>query len=204
MDSNDLIQFIKGRRSYRKFLDKEIPENELGQLIDTIKHCPTNSNNQDTRLTIIKDRQKLKEVSDVCVNFFKIKAEVASKAFPRTEEDQRLIDYGAKLLELQKTDIDPIFYNASAVIIFHTDKDCCQRNDNCVIASTTMSIIARSMGIESTYMGLFEYASQSSKEIWDVINLPETDQIYSAIILGYPSYEYPNDIERKPLNVTWF
>lgn len=200
---DNLVKLIKERRSYRKFLDKQIPDHELDQLIDIIKHCPTNSNNQDTRLTIIKDRQKLKEVSDTTVEFYKIKAEIASKPLFKNEAEQRLIDYGSKLIRLQNSGVDPIFYNASVVVIFHSEKDCCQRKDNSVIASTTMSMVARSMGIESTYMGLFEFAAQEYKELLNAISLPETDQIYSAIILGYPSFEYPNDLERKPLDVTW-
>jgi len=202
MNTNDILKLIKERRSYRKFLDKQIPKKDLNQLIDIIKHCPTNRNVQDTRLTIIQDKEKIIEISNITTEFFKIQANIASQSFHKTEAEQRLIDYGIKLDEIQSRGVNPIFYNTPVVLIFHTEKDCCQRKNNCVIASTVVSMAARTMGLESTYMGLFEYASQTYKEIWKAINLPETDQIYSAIILGYPSYKYPNDIERKPINVT--
>lgn len=60
MISDDVLSVIKGRRSTRKFLEKEIPDDVLMQIIDAGRFAPSNTNRQGWKFLIIKN-QELKD-----------------------------------------------------------------------------------------------------------------------------------------------
>ena len=75
--------------------------------------------------------------------------------------------------------------------------------DNCVIASTTMGLLARTFGLETTYIALFEAAAKGYKPLRDELRLPEGHEVLSVIILGYPRVRYLRTVDRKPIKTRW-
>ncbi|MCP4673657.1 MAG: hypothetical protein GY857_20410 [Desulfobacula sp.] len=59
------------------------------------------------------------------------------------------------------------------------------------------------MGLESTYIGLFEKAAQDGNKINKELELPFDHQIYSVLILGYPAFKYLRTIDRTPIKIRW-
>ena len=57
MLSDHVLTVIKGRRSTRKFLPKEIPDDVLMQIIDAGRFAPSNTNRQGWKFLIIKNQQ---------------------------------------------------------------------------------------------------------------------------------------------------
>ncbi|MDD5204310.1 MAG: nitroreductase family protein [Desulfobacterales bacterium] len=60
----DLMSIIKGRRSIRRYQDKEIPQEIIEQLLDSIRWSPSWANTQCWEIVIVKDpatKEKLKE-----------------------------------------------------------------------------------------------------------------------------------------------
>jgi nitroreductase len=57
MLSDDVLTVIKGRRSTRKFLPKEIPDDVLMRIIDAGRFAPSNTNRQGWKFLIIKNQQ---------------------------------------------------------------------------------------------------------------------------------------------------
>ena len=60
MLSEDVLKVIKERRSTRKFLDKDIPEDVLHQIFDAGRFAPSNTNRQAWKFIVIKNSE-LKE-----------------------------------------------------------------------------------------------------------------------------------------------
>jgi nitroreductase len=75
--------------------------------------------------------------------------------------------------------------------------------DNCVIASTTMGLLARTMGLETTYIALFEGAWKGHKPLRDELGLPESHQVLSVLVIGYPKIKYLRTVDRKPIKTRW-
>jgi nitroreductase len=60
----DLMSIIKGRRSIRRFQDKEVPQEIIQQLLDSIRWSPSWANTQCWEVVIVKDpatKEELKE-----------------------------------------------------------------------------------------------------------------------------------------------
>ncbi|PKN23918.1 MAG: nitroreductase [Deltaproteobacteria bacterium HGW-Deltaproteobacteria-21] len=60
----DLMSIIKGRRSIRRYQDKEVPQEIVERLLDSIRWSPSWANTQCWEIVIVKDpatKEKLKE-----------------------------------------------------------------------------------------------------------------------------------------------
>ncbi len=64
MELTDLATLIKGRRSIRKWQDKDIPEELLLQAIELATWAPSGGNQQNWRFYIIKNKSTLKAIGD--------------------------------------------------------------------------------------------------------------------------------------------
>jgi nitroreductase len=89
------------------------------------------------------------------------------------------------------------------VAIFHSTTRTVTPKDNCVIASTTMGLLARTMGLETTYIALFENAANAYQPIKDDLKLPEGHRVLSVLVIGYPKFKFLRAVDRKPIKTRW-
>lgn len=210
-DTDAFIQFIRQRRSHRHFKDREIPKKVIQKLIDTCRYAPTGSNVQDVEIMVVKDPGWRQGLSDLTVDFFAELAEKAQQARETLEAEgreapsvlQRALQYGDRLSLARRAGIDPIFWSAPAVFFFHSPTDTSAPKDNCVIASTIMNLTARTMGLEATFIGLFEFASRSYQPLIEELNLPPGHEVYSVLIMGYPLLRFLKTVDRRPIKTKW-
>jgi nitroreductase len=162
-------------------------------------------------IIVIENRDKIKRLSDYIVDFFITTGGQLQQYFEQlTAEGKeppdnlvRVRRYGERFKLAREKGEDPIFYDAPAVLIFHAAQDKSAPKDDCVIASTTLSLLARTMGIESTYIGLLVGASRGNPEIRSELQLPEGNEILSALVMGYPRLKYLYAVDRKPIRTRW-
>ena len=103
----------------------------------------------------------------------------------------------------RKAGMDPILYRAPAVMFFHSASVTSTPKDNCVIASTTVALTARTMGLEACYIGLIEFAANNYAPLKDELGLPPDNQVFSVLVMGYPELEFLKAVDRKPIGVRW-
>ncbi len=213
-ETDAFIQFIRERRSHRLFQDEKIPKEELQKLIDICRYTPTGSNVQTVEIIVVLDPERRQKLSDLAVDFFDDIGARAAKKLERLkaegkeipEELQNLentLQYRERLLMAREIGYDPIFHRAPAVIIFHSPVQTSTPKDNCVIASTTMGLAARTMGLETTYIGLFEAASKTYQPLIDELGLPPGHEVFSVLIIGYPLLKFLKTVDRKPIKTRW-
>ena len=63
INPEDLLEFIKSRRSIRSFQDKQVPDNEVQMILEAGRWAPSASNKQPWEFYIIRDKEVLKEIS---------------------------------------------------------------------------------------------------------------------------------------------
>lgn len=211
---DDFTDFVRQRRSHRAFLNKTIPESDIAKLVDIVRYCPTGSNSQMVELLVIRNPEKIKRLSDLTVDFMvtvgsdAARQAEALKAEGKTSPEEigqmeMMALYGNMLEQSRETGIDPIFYLAPAVMVFHARDIGFSKKDDCVIASTTMGLLSRTMGLEFTYIGLFEGASNGDPAVMAELGLPEGHKVFSVIILGYPKLTFLREVDRKPIAVNY-
>ena len=210
-ETGKFIQFIRNRRSHRHFKNKAIPRADMETLIDACRYAPTGGNSQSIEIIVLTNRGKIKKLSDHVIDFFidagdkvsQLIAQLAAEGKEPPESLARLRQYGERFKLARDAGQDPIFHDAPVVMIFHASQDLGSPKDDCVIASTTLSLLARTMGIESTYIGLLVGAARGNQEIHSELQLPPGNELSSALIMGYPRLKYQYAVDRKPIRTRW-
>lgn len=214
VETDAFIQFVRERRSHRHFKDKEIPREDLEKLVDICRYAPTGGNVQTVKIIVVQDPERRQKLSDLTVDFFAEIGESAERTLedldaddgndsPEIETLRILARYKSRMLMARAIGYDPIFHKAPAVIIFHSHAQTRTPKDNCVIASTTMGLAARTMGLETTYIGLFEMASKTFQPLIEELKLPSGHEVFSVLIMGYPKLKFLKTVDRKPIKTTW-
>lgn len=207
------VQFLKKRRSHRYFQDRELPWELLMKLVDVCRYAPTGSNAQSVEVLIITDRQKIRRLSELSVDYFRqimlrVEEEVAEleasgkEMPPELIMARRRIPMTRRHVAAWEAGRDPILRGAPAVLIFHSTPNSSTPKDDCVIAAHTVTLTAMTMGLETCYIGLLEKAAEGSPAVLEAINLPPGNKLYSVLIAGYPKFQFMRTIARKPIRVT--
>jgi nitroreductase len=106
--------------------------------------------------------------------------------------------------EARKLGMDVVFRKAPCVMVFHSSpQNATTPKDDCVIAAQTVSMLARTMKLETCYIGLFNAAANAHPLVTEELGLPPGHKVYSVLILGYPKLRYLRAVDRKPIEVTW-
>ena len=214
LDPAGFSRFVKARRSHRRFRNKKVPRELLESCADLCRYCPTGSNSQSVELMVISDPGFIHELSSLSVDHFRnvVKATKERRAqFSDQGRDlppdlalavQRAPKLN-KLIERWENGYDPILRSAPVVMVFHSTLYVSTPKDDCVIAAQTVTLYARTLGLESCYIGLLEKAFWGHEPVRDLINLPGENGIYSVLIMGWPRHRFLRSVERKPIKVTW-
>ncbi len=64
----DTIKVIKERKSIRKYLDKDIKLNVISEILEAGIYAPSAGNMQNWRFLIIRDKNKIEQIADACLN----------------------------------------------------------------------------------------------------------------------------------------
>ena len=213
ISTDDFVEFVRRRRSHRRFSDKPVPKEVIEKLVDVCRYAPTGSNVQNVEILLIQNPEKIKKLSDLTMESFE-KAhkmlEARTKAIiDAGKEVPPDMQYSLDVLRLRNERMaardpgrDTVFHKAPVVWIFHSPEATSAPKDNGVIASTTVALTAMTMGLESTYIGIFEMAA-SYRPIKEELNLPPGNKIFSVLIMGYPTWTYHRTIDRKPIKVRY-
>jgi len=215
VDTRDFIHFIRGRRSHRRFLNKEVPRKELETLVDLCRYAPTGSNKQKLEIMVLQDKDKINRLSNYTVDFFENKRDwlvkevedykTAGKEAPQVFTSALTMTDTLDLIVMaRQMKFEVIFHQAPVVMIFHSPVETSSPKDDCVIASTTVTLAARTMDLETCYIGLFEFAANTYEPIIEELDLPEGHKVFSVLILGYPELEFYRTVDRIPMTVRWF
>jgi len=211
---DDLLQFVRSRRSHRRFTDKPVPKADLEKLVELCRYAPTGSNKQLLEIMVIQDREKINRLSNLTVDFFEQKQDwITNEAEEYKKLEKETPQYLTSMLTMlesfkmigmaRKYGYETIFHSAPVVMIFHSPIETSCPKDDCVIASTTTTLAARTLGLETCYIGLFEFVVNIYPPIIDELNLPEGHKVLSVLILGYPELQFYRAVDRLPMKVQW-
>jgi nitroreductase/Pyruvate/2-oxoacid:ferredoxin oxidoreductase delta subunit len=186
------VQLIKSRRSIRAYRDKPVSREIITQLIDTARYAPTGGNSQGVKWLVFDSKEKMRRFSEIGTEWMHF----ASRNNPATAA------YMAKAVELQDTGREGFLRGAPAIVLACAEKNNPGAANKCTSALGYFDLAANSMGLGCMWAGFFMFAVNfppMAKEI----ALPEELQIYGAMTIGYPEYQYKRIPVRKPAQITW-
>ncbi|MBU5434327.1 nitroreductase family protein [Pseudoflavonifractor sp. MSJ-37] len=179
----DVISAISTRRSVRSYTDQPVSPETMDQLLRLGTMAATGNNTQPWGFVVIQDKDEIERLNQV------IKADLLA----------HLEDY-PHLQQYQKGLEDPNFSvlnHASSLVIVYGDTAAHYHVYDCTLAASNIMMAARSMGIESCWIGFAEYyfASDAFKKEYGV---PDSYELVSTLTLGYPTKPVTAAPDRRP------
>jgi nitroreductase/NAD-dependent dihydropyrimidine dehydrogenase PreA subunit len=172
-------QFMRSRRSVRRFRDKPVERALVRQCIDIARYAPSGVNTQPVNWIVVDDPDLMVALVDL------------------TAKSLRRLPYFMPYLDAWARGEDLILRNAPQLVVAHAPKGGLDNTTNCVVALAHFDLAAHALGLGTCWAGLFTHAAGRSKSISAALCIPETHKIYGALMLGRPKHGFKRLPERK-------
>ena len=175
VDSAQLLQALKTRRTIRQFKNQQISDQVISQIIEAGRLTPTGGNAQDVSYIVLKDH--LKDVEKIAVHLFR-------RILPMI----KLINATARDVPID----DHFFFKKAPVVILIISKS----KVNGALAASNMALMAESHGLGVLYSGFFATAVKYSFKLRKKLKL-KNSKVVAALVLGYPNVNYHRTVQKE-------
>lgn len=159
----DFMEIIRTRRSIRKYLDKEVPENLLNQVLEAVRWAPSWANTQCWEIVVVKDRQVKQNLQAA----FPPKGNPATKAVTAAP---------VVLAVCGKCNVSG--YYKGVVTTRFGDWQLFDLG----IATQNICLAAHALGLATVIAGLFDHDKAKS-----VVKVPDGYELVAIIPMGFPA-----------------
>ena len=166
------MSIIKGRRSIRSYQDKDIPEELLEQVLESIQWSPSWANTQCWEVVIVKD-EKMKES--------------LQETLPKMNPARKTIIQAPVTIGLCGKLESSGYYKGQVTTKFGD-----WLMFDLGIATQSICLTAHSLGLGTVITGMFDH--EKAKEL---LRVGDGYQIVSLIPMGYPDKEPPPPKRRE-------
>jgi nitroreductase len=157
----NLDNVIKERRSIRRYQDKEIPDELLYEVLESVRWAPSWANTQPWEIVVIKDKT--------------LKESIQSTVNPRNPSSLALVNAPVLLVvcgQLKKSGYYNDQYPTKFGDWFMHDLG---------LATQNLCLTAHNAGLGTVIVGLFDH-----DKVGELIKLPADHEVLTLIPLGYP------------------
>lgn len=214
VDSGALLSLFKKRRSYRRFKKDPIPERELNRLMEAVRYIPSGGNSHEVDVTILQNNGTRKNLLEAIKKYYRTITGLAEnpvlklllslfgdKKIKEAIQDEKYSKKIMNIIHRMEGDGDPVFYNAPAVLFFHSSKIIPTAKEDCIIAAYNTALYGESMGLGSCFVSLSQQALADNKKCRDIISLEDNHQVHAVLIIGYPISKYKKIAARQKKRV---
>lgn len=198
VNPDNLLNFIKYRRSVRHFKPKDVENEKLLQVLEAGRFTQTGTNSQDVQFIVVKDKiQELRKIVLEALNN-------TAKAMLSDESMKMYHRYANIFIEMYTKFVedpngeDRLFFKAPALIVTASNYPV-----NAALASTNMELMINALGLGTYYSGFLAKAAENDKRIYEFLGIEEGKTLVTCMVLGYPSVKYFRTVPRREANISW-
>ncbi len=200
IDADNLLNFIKFRRSVRHFKNQDVEIEKLSKIIEAGRFTQTARNTQGVSYIVVKDGiEALKEMS--LERLSDMGKYMLANLTPETMNLKLYAQMWVRMYEEFKsnpTGRDNLFFNAPAVILVVSDNPV-----DASLASSNMELMTNALGLGTFFSGFFTRSAEGNKKIIDFLGLNENQKIVTCMVIGYPDVKYQRTTPRKEAQISW-
>jgi nitroreductase len=190
-DSPGLFETIYTTRALRRFKPDPIPEEVLFQLFDAAIRASSGQNKQDWRWIVVTDagvKAKLQEwATEVWARY--------QPQFPTSES----MDDLPRTRRLSLKSVYDLSHNLASVpaviVVLGLTGAHSTPGGSIFPAVQNLTLAARALGLGSS---IFNFPLGHRAELMDILQIPENNQIYCLLPIGYP-VDRPGPVRRRPV-----
>ena len=188
----EMLTFIKSRRSTRKYLPKAVPEELLSEVIEAGRYAPSGGNNQTTHFLVFRDPEVLETL-----------AVMAAEEFAKMEVTEGMYKSLANSIRLSKQGGYVFHYHAPVLIALANRADYSNNIADVSCCLENMMLMANALDLGSCWINQLKWLNENERVTAYLRQhgLKEGERIYGAVAVGYPDTAdgLPN---REPLKRT--
>ena len=176
------VQFLRNRRSIRRYKDKPIPKTELQQLIDIARFAPSGQNSQCVEWLVLGEKTELQRPSGIVVDWMRWMVD--------NNPEVAALFHMERTISRWEDGNDVILREAPAVIVAHAHKENRAAPPACVIALTYLELAATTMRMGGCWAGYFNAAATAFRPMQEALPCPKITR-HSAHDGGVPPVQIP-------------
>lgn len=187
-----MLDFIKSRRSTRKFKKEMVPEEFIEQVVEAGRYAPSGGNSQSTHFIVIERKEVLDNL-----------AELAKQEFAKMEIKPDTYKSLVNSINASKNGKYVFHYNCPVLIVTANKKDYGNNIADCACALENMMLMANSLELGSVWINQLRWLNENPVllEAMRELGLETDERVYGALAIGYADTEDGLPI-RKPLDRT--
>ncbi|MBY9000264.1 MAG: nitroreductase family protein [Candidatus Heimdallarchaeota archaeon] len=210
---DDMMKFIRARRSIRIYKDKPVPEPLIHSVLEAMRYSPSASNRQSREYIVITDKEKIAWLSTKVSNLMKttqrllplryLIAPFLSSSLRRRIMSPRTKKSLEMFFERTDSGDDMIFFKAPIVIILYAPPYSKMTGPDAGIALTHGMLAAQSLGLGTCWIGFAQEYLWRSKKTRKTLGIPKDRNVYGVLVMGYTDIKFERAPPRRELSVKW-
>ena len=189
-NSEELLQLIKSRRSYRKYKNEDIPKEKLDKIIEMLAFPPTGGNKDNLHFSIIETKEKMEEIRRV--------------SYDKISSTQNPSSMFKMADEAYKNGNDVIYRGASSMVAVSIDKNNtiagCETADP-IIALSYLDLYAQSLGLGTLWCDYALIVAKSISEVYSLLEIPDNYTLDYILLLGIPAIKYKRTVQSEKSHI---
>jgi nitroreductase/NAD-dependent dihydropyrimidine dehydrogenase PreA subunit len=185
---DQMIHLLRGRRSVRKYADRNVDPQLIDRLLATVANSPTGINNRLLTFTVLDDKDKVHRLRE------KVMAALV-KALNEGRIPERFAYVERAISAYAEYQLDVIFRGAPHVLIVSAPPHSPCAIEDVPIALSYFELLAQSAGLGTVWCGLIKLAFESVPELKSLVDLPQGHHYY-AMLFGHPAIRYARTVQR--------
>ena len=172
---SDIMEIILGRRSIRRYQEKDIPDDIINNILEAARWAPSWANVQPWEFVVVKDKS--------------IKKQIQKNVPSRNPSSLAIVNAPVLLVvcgQLKKSG----YYDDQYPTKFGSDWFMYDLG----LATQNLCLAAHASGLGTVIVGLFDH-----DRVGEVINLPANHEVLVLIPLGYPD-QNPKPRKRREID----
>lgn len=195
-DPAKLEVLIKGRRSIRRYSDRDLAPGLIDELLETACYAPTGVNAESVLFTVVRESRVMKSLrEEIMVQLESLKDD---GKLPEGFVGQYI---GGAVKAWKDKGVDIIFRGAPHLLVTSTPKDAPCPIQDPIIALTTFQLMAHARGVGTVWDGMFMMALSLLPALTARLGIPGNHVVGYAMAFGEPAVEYQRTVQRGPAHV---
>ncbi|HSB51822.1 MAG TPA: nitroreductase family protein [Dissulfurispiraceae bacterium] len=215
-DVAGLVRLMASRRSCRNYSDRGVDRALLEDLAKIGTTAPSGTNSQRWTFTILPTRSAVQALGSLIASFFGRLNAAAKNPFLKTflkligkgELDAYYRSYYPQvrqaLEEWEESGRDRLFHGATAAIVVGSRPGASCPVEDALLATQNILLAAHSIGLGSCLIGYAVAAMKKDRTIQRAMGVPDEEEVYAVIALGYPDESYQTVARRKTIKPRYF
>ena len=213
---DQLLSFLRGRRSVRLFKEAPVPREVLEQVLEAASTAPMGFPPHSTAVLVVDQKAELDRLFEAVRGGYEgmlkayrnpiarqvLRLSAGAEAFHsiRTHVAEIVADANARFRE---TGEDRYTYRAPAVMLFHANRRDVAYRTNAVIVATYAMLAAQALGLGTTLIDLVAPIVNRDAGLKRHWAIPDENEVVATLILGYPKLRYLRGIRRRLKDVRY-